>query len=86
MKLGTFGRAALLLAGSIAAAGAVAQTAGNAPAGNLNIPANPQFFESNPTVRKATAIVNGDIITGTDVDHRMALILVANAAAQISPE
>ena len=86
MKFGTFGRAALLLAGSVAAVAAVAQTAGNGPAGNLNIPANPQFFESNPAVRKATAIVNGDIITGTDVDHRMALILVANAAAQISPE
>ena len=85
MKFGTLGRAALLLAGSVAAA-AVAQTAGNGPAGNLNIPANPQFFESNPGVRKATAIVNGDIITGTDVDHRMALILVANAGAEISPE
>ncbi len=86
MKLGTFGRAALLLAGSLAA-GAAAQTAANAPSTNLNIPTNPQFFgNSDPTVRKATAIVNGDIITGTDVDQRMALVLLANNGAQISAE
>src|SRR3546814_4034929 len=29
-------------------------------------------------VRKATAIVNGRIITGTDVDQRLALIITAN--------
>ena len=31
-----------------------------------------------PPVRRATALVNGDIITGTDVDQRLALILAAN--------
>jgi peptidyl-prolyl cis-trans isomerase SurA len=79
MKLGTFGRAALLLGGAFAAA-AVAQTGGNAPANPLNIPGcNVQFFGNNdPSVRKATAIVNGDVITGTDVDHRLALIVIAN--------
>ncbi len=86
MKLGTIGRAALMLAGSIGVAAAFAQTAG-APATNLNIPANPQFFGgSDPTVRKATAIVNGDIITGTDVDQRLALVLLANGADKVSAE
>jgi len=87
MKLGTLGRAALLLAGSVAGAAAVAQATREAPSGNLNIPANPQFFGSgDPTVRKATAIVNGDVITGTDVDHRLSLVLLANNASQIPPE
>ena len=31
-----------------------------------------------PSVIKATAIVNGDVITGTDVDQRLALLAVAN--------
>lgn len=31
-----------------------------------------------PNVRKATAIVNGDIITDTDVDQRLNLVLAAN--------
>jgi len=33
----------------------------------------------DPNVRKATAIVNGDIITDTDVDHRLGLVLIANS-------
>ena len=86
MKLGTIGRAALVLAGSVAAVTAIAQTSGNAPQGNLNIPANPNFFGGDPTVRKATAVVNGDIITGTDVDQRMALVLLANGGTNIPAE
>lgn len=87
MKLGTLGRAALLLAGSVAAATAIAQTAGGNSSTNLNIPSNPQFFgDGDPTLRKATAIVNGDVITGTDVDQRLALVLVANQGTQIPAE
>ncbi len=87
MKLGTFGRAALLLAGSVAAATAIAQTAGGGSATSLDIPANPQFFgTADPTVRKATAIINGEIITATDVDQRMALVLLANQGAEIPAE
>lgn len=37
-------------------------------------------------VRKATAIVNGDVITDTDVEHRLNLVLAANQGGQISPE
>ena len=86
MKLGTIGRAALLLAGSVAGVTAIAQTAGNPPPANLNIPANPKFFGGDPTIRKATAIVNGDVITATDVNQRLALILASNTQVKISPE
>jgi peptidyl-prolyl cis-trans isomerase SurA len=86
MKLGSFRSAALLVAGSFAAV-AVAQTGGVQAQTGLNIPANPQFIgNGNPAVRRATAIVNGDVITQTDVDQRMALILLANQGAEISPE
>lgn len=34
--------------------------------------------DAEPNVRKATAIVNGDIITDTDVDQRLNLVLAAN--------
>ncbi|HWH22537.1 MAG TPA: peptidylprolyl isomerase [Allosphingosinicella sp.] len=64
------------MAGSFLAAAGIAQTAG-APAG-LNIPSNPQFLGGDPTVRKATAIVNGHVITESDVDHRVALIVLAS--------
>lgn len=33
----------------------------------------------DPNVRKATAIVNGSIITDTDVDHRLGLVMIANS-------
>jgi peptidyl-prolyl cis-trans isomerase SurA len=38
-----------------------------------------------PSVIKATAIVNGDVITQTDVDQRLALLAIANGG-QIPPE
>ncbi len=41
---------------------------------------------ANPNARKATAIVNGQIITGTDVDQRVALILDANNNAKPAEE
>ena len=34
----------------------------------------------DPNVRKATAIVNGDIVTDTDVDHRLGLVMMANSS------
>ncbi|MDP4575831.1 peptidylprolyl isomerase [Qipengyuania sp. G39] len=40
---------------------------------------------SDPNVRKATAVVNGFVITGTDVDQRAALLVAANER-EISPE
>src|SRR3546814_8050109 len=87
MRLGTLGRAALMLAGSAFAAAAVAQTVGDEGSSTtdaLNIPANPEIFgERDPSVITATAIVNGHVITGTDVDRRTALILLSNNAKQV---
>jgi peptidyl-prolyl cis-trans isomerase SurA len=52
----------------------------------LDIPTGQTLFKpNNPNVRKATAIVNGEIITGTDVDHRLSLIMIGNEG-QIPPE
>jgi peptidyl-prolyl cis-trans isomerase SurA len=65
------------------AAAAVAQQA--APQGSstatLNLPQNPQVFGGAlPSVVKATAIVNGEVITQTDIDQRLALMSIANDA------
>lgn len=69
---------------------AVAQTVAaenvEAPQGAISVPDNVKIFGTNdPNVRRATAVVNGDIITGTDVDQRLALILAANDN-KVSPE
>lgn len=78
MKLGILGRASLLLTGAAVAATSVAQTGpGSAPAG-LAIPNEVRFLrQADPSVRKATAIVNGSVITGTDIDQRTALVVLA---------
>ncbi len=44
------------------------------------------FGERDPNIRKPTAIVNGEIITRTDVDHRLALMLAANQGLNIGEE
>ncbi|MEZ5737141.1 MAG: peptidylprolyl isomerase [Novosphingobium sp.] len=67
---------ALGLSAILLASGASAQD--NSAAG-LNIPEGVKIFgENNPNVRRATAVINGDVVTGTDVDQRLALILAAN--------
>src|SRR3954470_1697112 len=49
----------------------------------LRLPENPQVFgTAMPSVVKATAIVNGDVITQTDVWQRLALLVIANGAIQ----
>jgi len=46
---------------------------------SLKLPQNPQVFGSAmPSVIKATAIVNGDVVTQTDIDQRLALLVIAN--------
>ncbi len=46
---------------------------------SLNLPENPQLFGTTmPSVIKATAIVNGDVITQTDVDQRLQFLSIAN--------
>ena len=47
--------------------------------GPLNIPQNITLFgPDNPNVRRATAIVNGEIITGSDIDQRLNLVLATS--------
>ena len=65
----------------LVASAAMAQDVGDETnsAANLNIPANVKLLgKVDPHLRKATAIVNGAVITGTDVDQRLALIVLAN--------
>ena len=46
---------------------------------SLRLPENPQVFgTAMPSVVKATAIVNGDVITQTDIQQRLALLAIAN--------
>ncbi|MCL6697709.1 peptidylprolyl isomerase [Sphingomonas sp. NSE70-1] len=74
------------LALATAAIAQQAQTGGQAQqpaqpssAATLNLPQNPELFgKSLPSVVKATAIVNGEVITQTDVDQRLALLSIAN--------
>ncbi|WP_230769917.1 peptidylprolyl isomerase [Sphingomonas sp. Leaf4] len=68
---------------SVAAATALAaQTVSDGqqvPGANLNLPGNPTIFgKVDPNIRKPTAIVNDTVLTGTDVDQRMALIVAIN--------
>ena len=45
----------------------------------LKFPTNLQIFgKLDPNIRKPTSIVNDTLITGTDVDQRVALIVAAN--------
>ncbi len=68
---------------AVSTGAAIAQTISaenpDTPQGSIAVPSDVTLFGKNdPNVRRATAVVNGDIITGTDVDHRLALILAAN--------
>jgi len=84
MKLGRFTGLGMMVAASALSWVAAAQT--NPQAGGLNIPDTVQFVgKQEPGVRKATAIVNGDIITETDVDQRLALIVASNRV-ELPPE
>jgi peptidyl-prolyl cis-trans isomerase SurA len=76
-----------LIGAALSAAAATAALAQGAPsddesldtAHSLRLPQNPQVFGSAiPSVVKATAIVNGDVITQTDVDQRLAWLAIAN--------
>ena len=75
--------ASLFAACTAAALPLSAQTVGDdgaTPASNLNLPATlTTYGKVDPQLRKATVIINGEIITGTDVDHRLGLIKIANS-------
>jgi peptidyl-prolyl cis-trans isomerase SurA len=89
MKLGTLPRAAFVLAVPLLSAMAAAQatqpstqaSSSQRPSstGGLTIPDQVQFLGRDTSgVRKATAIVNGEVITETDIDHRLALVVASN--------
>ena len=95
--MGLSNKMATLLAASAAfglAGNAVAQsvasdegdtTAINSSQG-LHLPSNPELFGTTlPTEVRATAIVNGDVITQTDIDQRLALLAIANGG-KIPPD
>ncbi|MFW2831086.1 peptidylprolyl isomerase [Sphingomonas sp. ID0503] len=64
------------LAGLTALAGAAV---GQAYDDDLKIPDNPTIYGTgDPYLHKATAIVNGEIITATDIDQRLALVKASN--------
>ncbi|MDQ3247501.1 MAG: peptidylprolyl isomerase [Pseudomonadota bacterium] len=78
-KFGARARRLTATVAIVAAAAASAQTSAPNSANPLRLPENPQVFGSAmPSVVKATAIVNGEVITQTDVDQRLALLAVAN--------
>ena len=71
------------------ATGATAQEAPSAPssASALNLPQNPTLFgTSMPPIVKATAIINGEVITQTDIDQRLALLAISNGGKIPSDE
>jgi peptidyl-prolyl cis-trans isomerase SurA len=85
-----FGAAALALAAATSALAQEPPAPAEAPAPSttsaLRLPENPQLFGNvMPSVVKATAIVNGDVITQTDIDQRLALLAIANGG-KIPPE
>ena len=74
-------RGAPLALGLVLAGAALAQQAGTPvdSTATLKLPENPQLFgNSLPSVVKATAIVNGEVITQTDIDQRLALLAISN--------
>ncbi|MCH8615233.1 peptidylprolyl isomerase [Sphingomonas sp. SM33] len=77
-----YAAAAFALAVATTAAAQNAADAGPAQPNStsaLRLPENPQIFgAAMPSVVKATAIVNGEVITQTDVDQRLALLAIAN--------
>ena len=68
-----------LVAVIAAVASASAQDSAVSSVSGLNLPPNPTVFGTSlPSVIKATAIINGEVITQTDIDQRLALMAIAN--------
>ncbi|HZU62631.1 MAG TPA: peptidylprolyl isomerase [Novosphingobium sp.] len=75
-----------MLAGASALVAAPLSAQEGDSAAQLNLPEHIQMFgKDNPNLRRATAVINGDIITGTDVNQRLALIVAANGG-KIEPD
>ena len=79
---------ALLVAGvclSTALGAQEAPPADNSPDAAFVLPDAAALADFNPNLRKATAIVNGDVITDTDVEQRLNLVVAANGG-KVDPE
>lgn len=80
----------LIAAASVGASPVLAQTVAggdDVPTTSLNIPGNVQIYgDGKPNVYRPSATVNGEIITATDIEQRMALIRVANNDLELPPE
>jgi len=64
---------------AVAQQGAPPATPAPSSTSTLNLPTNPQVFGSAmPSVIKATAIINSEVVTQTDIDQRLALLALAN--------
>lgn len=78
-KVARFCRSAALIIGIAGSAAIAAQTVSDAEVpstANLDLPQNLQIFgKLDPNIRKPTAIVNGYVLTRTDVDQRFNLIV-----------
>jgi peptidyl-prolyl cis-trans isomerase SurA len=92
MKFGTLRSAAVLAVGSLLLPAAAAHQGGAQPGAAqtgdpLNIPQDLRVIGrgAEPNVARATAIVNDEIITRTDIDHRAALF-TASQRVQLPPE
>ncbi|KRA84679.1 peptidylprolyl isomerase [Altererythrobacter sp. Root672] len=84
-KFGWFVAAAAVSAGVYTSA--IAQEPAEASSSDaFNIPDNIIILNREDSKRRATATVNGTIITGTDVDQRVALIVAANEATPSADE
>ncbi len=77
--------ATLLLGASMSAMPALSQQGPGQEDMGFDSPELRVLGQADPTIRKATVIVNGDIITDTDVEQRLNLVIAANGS-QISPE
>jgi peptidyl-prolyl cis-trans isomerase SurA len=80
-----FTRALWAGAAILVATGAVAQQQDDQEPAEINssqslrLPENPELFgPTMPSVVKATAIINGEVITQTDIDQRLALLAIAH--------
>ncbi|WP_374524476.1 peptidylprolyl isomerase [Sphingopyxis sp.] len=72
----------LITVAAVGATPVLAQTVpdGEVPTTSLNIPGNVKLYgDDKPNVYRPSATVNGEIITATDIEQRMALIRIANS-------
>ena len=79
----------LIAVAAVGVSPVVAQTVtdNDVPTTSLNIPGNVQIFgDAKPNVYRPSATVNGEIITATDIEQRMALIRIANNNVELPPE